>query len=119
MSACRPSRPAASGMEIRSATGNLVVLKSRDEGHAARSGQLLGKRFWFDDPQFHGHRTFLIRRQDNASRSLPMVQMDITLNVTPSSHLVDWWQVRTVTLERGRHPRFGLFELAAQEPCLE
>ena len=46
-----------------------------------------------------------------------MVQMVITLNVTPSCHLVDWWEVRTVTLKRGRNPRLGLFEPAAQEPC--
>jgi len=30
-----------------------------------------------------------------------MVQMVITLNVTPSCHLVDWWEVRTVTLKKG------------------
>jgi len=30
-----------------------------------------------------------------------MIQMVITLNVTPSCHLVDWWELRTVTLKKG------------------
>ena len=135
---------AASGTEIRSATA-IWSCSPGDEGHAApralrgtdrenvpattarrHSGALVeqrhtlgvAERLWFDDPRLHGHRTFLIRRQDNAPRSLPMVQMDITLNVTPSGHRVDWWQVRTVTLESGTSPSvLVLLEAAVQEAC--
>ena len=49
-----------------------------------------------------------------------MVQMDVTLNVTRSSHLVDSWQVRIVTLELGTSPSmFELLEAARQAACLE
>ena len=44
-----------------------------------------GKQLWIDDPLWHGHRTFLIRRQDNASWFLPMVRMDVTRNVIRSN----------------------------------
>jgi len=77
-----------------------------------------GKPLWFDDPLLHGYHTFLIRRQDNPSWSLPMVQTDVTLNVTPLRHLVNSWQERIVTLELGTSPSIWARRSSSSRGCL-